>query len=80
MSRTIKVKFGDQEVDAREMDFEIRREDWSEYKLLDGGTVRVKTTVTRIFMAVDAAGNPRLNEDGTPMIAVNHKTDVVSGY
>ena len=79
MSRTIKVKFGDQEVDAREMDFEIRREDWSEYKLLDGGTVRVKNN-TRIFMAVDAAGNPRLNEDGTPMIAVNHKTDVVSSY
>lgn len=80
MSRTIKVRIGDQEVDAREMDFEIRREDWSEYKLLDGGTVRVKTTVTRIFMAVDDAGNPRLNEDGTPVIAVNHKTDVVSNY
>lgn len=80
MSRTIKVQIGNQEVDAREMDFEIRREDWSEYKLLDGGTVRVKTTVTRIFMAVDDAGNPRLNEDGTPVIAVNHKTDVVSNY
>ena len=80
MSRTIKVRFGNQEVDAREMDFAIGREDWSEYKLLDGGTVRVKTTVTRIFVAVDDAGNPLLNEDGTPLIAVNHKTDVVSSH
>ena len=78
MARVIKVMFGDQEVDAVEADFEINRENWNEYKLLDGGTVRVKTTVSRIYKAVDSQGQTRYNSDGSPMIAVTHKSDVVS--
>ena len=78
MARIVKVRFGNQEVDAVEADFTIGREEWNEYKLLDGGTVRLKTTVTRIYIAVDANGNPRYNPDGSPMIAASHKSDVVS--
>lgn len=78
MARIVKVKFGDQEVDAIEADFTIGREEWNEYKLLDGGTVRLKTTVTRIYRAVDSDGQPRYNGDGSPMIAATHKSDVVA--
>ncbi len=78
MARIEKVKAGAQEVDAIERDFEIGREEWNEYKLLDGGLVRVKTTVSRIYQVVDEQGNPRCNEDGSPMMLVKHKSDVVS--
>ena len=78
MAPTIKVKSGSQEYDAVEADFEIGREEWNQYKLLDGGTVRVKTTVSRIYRVVDEQGNQRYNRDGSPLIVVTHKSDIVS--
>ena len=78
MARIEKVKAGDQEVSAIEQDFEIGREEWNEYRLLDGGVVRVKTTVNRIYRVVDEQGNSRYNDDGSPMMIVSHKSDVVS--
>lgn len=45
----MKIQFEGKTVDATELDFEIGREDWAEYKLLDGGIIRVKLTVARIF-------------------------------
>ena len=73
-----KFRMGDQDVDAIEVGFEIKKEDWNEYELTDGGFVRVKTTVTRVYRVIDEQGNPRFNSDGSPMLGVNHKTDVVS--
>ena len=78
MPPIVKVNAGGQEVDAIEVDFEIKREEWNEYTLLDGGVVRVKTTVNRILRVVDSEGNGRNNQDGSPMIVVSHKSDVVS--
>ena len=78
MPQIIRINAGGQEVDAIEVDFEIAREEWNEYKLLDGGKVRVKTTVNRIMRVVDEKGNGRNNADGTPMFVVSHKSDVVS--
>ena len=78
MARISKIKAGNQEIDALEVDFDIHREDWNEYKLLDGGTVRVKTTVIRIYKAVDEEGNQRYLEDGNPFMIVNHKLEVVA--
>ena len=78
MARIITLNSGGREVKAIEMDFEIERENWNEYKLLDGGSVRVKTTVSRIYKVVDADGQPQYNADGSPTFAVAHKSDVVS--
>ena len=78
MSRIVKIMAGSQEVNAIEVDFEIGREEWSDYKLLDGGTVRLKTTVNRIYRVVDEQGNPRYNPDGSPFLVVAHKSDVIS--
>ena len=60
------------------LDFEITRESWAVYKLLDGGTVRVKTTVTRILHHVDDEGRVKYNPDGSPAVTVQSKIDVVS--
>lgn len=78
MARIVKLKIGDQEVDAIEQDFEIGREEWSEYKLLDGGVIRVKTSVQKIFRIVDAQGQPLISPEGDPQVLVRHNTQVVA--
>ena len=60
-----------------ERDFEIGREQWNVYKLLDGGTVRVKTSVQKIYQVVDAAGEPVHDQTGLPVYAASHKSEVV---
>ena len=65
-------------VSAIPKDFEIGREDWNEYKFLDGGKVRVKVTVLRILHQADDDGNPTYNKDGSPVLIVNHRMDVVA--
>jgi hypothetical protein len=76
--RIQKIKAGDQEHNAVEQQFEISREGWNEYKLLDGGTVRLKTTVQKIYRIVDADGNQLYNQEGEMHLLVRHKADVVS--
>ncbi len=73
-----RITLGDREVLAIEQQFEIGREDWNEYKLLDGGRVRIKTTVARIFRVVDENGNQQYNDQGEPELVVRHKSDIVA--
>ena len=66
------------EVDAVELDFNVTREEWNEYKLIDGGVVRVKTNVQRIFAVLNPDGTRRKQPDGSPALVVAHKSDVVA--
>jgi hypothetical protein len=59
MGRKTQIRVDGGIVEVSEEDFEIVREDWNEYRLLDGGTVRVKTTVARIFRVLDEKGMHR---------------------
>ncbi|MBI2867596.1 MAG: hypothetical protein HYX97_04600 [Chloroflexi bacterium] len=74
----VKIRIGNQEFDAIEQEFEIRSENWNEYHLLDGGKVRLKTTVQKIYRVLDASGKPALTAQGDPHILVRHSTQVVS--
>lgn len=75
MARVTKVQLANgEECDAIELDFEIR----DEYKLLDGGRVRLKTSVLRMFRVLDANGNPAYTPEGDPFILVRHNTQVVT--
>lgn len=65
-------------LDVMEHDFEIAREGWNEYKLLDGGVIRVKTTVQRIFRVLDEQGKPKTSREGDPEVIVRHNTQVVA--
>jgi len=78
MGRRTQIRVGSNVLDVDEQDFEIAREEWNEYKLLDGGTVRVKTTVARIFRVVDADGKPKRSPEGDPEIVVRHNTQIVA--
>ena len=79
MTRFIELDVGDGETaQGVPLDFEIDREEWNRYKLLDGGTVRVKTTVTQILRVVNDEGQYQNNADGTPEIVVTTQLAVVS--
>ena len=56
-----KINFGGREVDATEVEFQTRKEDWNEYQLMDGTVIKMKLVVSEIFRVdgvYDNAGNP----------------------
>jgi len=56
-----KINFQGREVDATEVDFQTRKEDWNEYQLMDGTVVKMKLVVSEIFRIegmYDETGNP----------------------
>ena len=78
MPDVTRIRVGDQEFDAIEQQFDIGSEHWNEYRLLDGGIVRLKTTAQKIYRVLDAAGQPAFTSDGDPHVLVRHSTQVVS--
>jgi len=77
MPNTIKVNINGVDHEAVEISFEIVKEDWNEYKLLDGGRVRTKTVVQRIFKVTEADGSQTKTPAGEPLYIVRHNTQVV---
>ncbi len=56
-----KIPFKGQEVDATEVEFQTRKEDWNEYQLMDGSVIKIKLVVGSIFKVAgeyDDEGNP----------------------
>jgi len=56
-----KINFQGREVDATEVDFQTRKEDWNEYQLMDGTVIKMKLVVSEIFRVegvYDKEGNP----------------------
>ena len=68
-----KINFQGREVDATEVDFQIRREDWNEYQLMDGSEMKMKLVVSTIFRIdsiYDDEGNPVYQIKSTNVAAV----------
>ena len=61
---------GDQRLSVTEVQFEVIREDWAEYKLSDGSRLRVKNVLIRVFLQVDDDGNIIYNEHGEPSVVI----------
>ena len=76
--RIVQIKSGNQIVNAIEQEFGINREEWNTYKLMDGGTVRLKTTLLKLFHVVDKDGNLQYDPDGNPVLVASHRADVVA--
>lgn len=56
-----KINFQGREVDATEVEFQTRKEDWNEYQLMDGSVIKMKLVVSEIFRiegVYDNEGNP----------------------
>ena len=68
-----KIDWRGRQVDAVEMDFQTRREDWSEYQLYDGTVLKMKTAVgeiLRIEGEYDPEGNPVYQVKSTNVMMV----------
>lgn len=48
MPGRVRVKFGNELVEAEELDFEPLKETWNEYRCSDGSYVRLKIVVSKI--------------------------------
>jgi len=78
MAKITKLSVGGQELQVVEQDFETVKEDWNEYRLLDGGRIRLKTTVQKVYRILDPAGKPAFTPDGEPNVVVRHVSQVVA--
>ena len=75
--KTIPMPDGTQ-AKAQEVEFKLLHEDWSQYQLPDGTTVKLKTTVLKILQVLDEQGKPAHTPEGDPLLIVNHRTDVIT--
>ena len=56
-----KINFQGREVDATEIEFHTRKEDWNEYQLTDGTVIKMKLVVSEVYRidgSYDNEGNP----------------------
>jgi len=60
-----KVNWQGQEVDAVEVRYKSIREDWNEYDLDDGSTVRIKLLVSEIVRLADG-----FDQEGNPIYVI----------
>jgi hypothetical protein len=66
------------EISAIEQSFDVKREEWNEYKLRDGGSVRIKVVVQKILRILDADGKPAYTAEGDPNLIVRHSVELVT--
>ena len=68
-----KINFQGRDVDATEIEFQTRKEDWNEYQLMDGTVVKMKLVVSQIFRIdgmYDNEGNPAYQIKSMNVVAV----------
>ena len=75
--KTITMPDGSQ-AKAQEVEFTLQHEDWSQYALPDGTTVKLKTTVLKILQVLDNENKPARTAEGDPLLIVSHRTDVIT--
>ena len=69
-----KMNFQGREVDATDVEFQTRKEDWNEYQLMDGTVIKMKLVVSQIFRIdgkYDNEGNPAYQIKSTSVAAVS---------
>jgi len=63
--RMPRINFQGREVDATEVEFQTRKEDWNEYQLMDGSLIKMKLVVSAILRIEGAYDN-----EGTPLYQI----------
>jgi len=61
-----------------EEEFKVVREEWNEYELLDGGRIRTKNSVQKIYRVLDADGKPALTPEGDPQVVISSTNQVTA--
>ncbi|MBI4462112.1 MAG: hypothetical protein HY653_04320 [Acidobacteria bacterium] len=72
MARRTRINIGDRTIEAEDMEFNTGREDWNEYVVEDGYTVRIKLVVSSILKTGerDPQGNPVYIVQSTNIVKV----------
>lgn len=72
MSRKTRINMGDRSMEAEDMEFQTGKEDWNEYQVEDGFTVRIKLVVSSILKTAerDPQGNPVYIVQSTNIVKV----------
>lgn len=72
MARKTRINIGDRTIEAEDMDFQTEREEWNEYQVEDGFSVRVKLVVSSILKTNerDNQGNPVYIVQSTNIVKV----------
>lgn len=72
MARKSRINIGDRVIEAEDMEFQTTREDWNEYAVEDGYSVRIKLVVSSILKTgeKDAQGNPVYVVQSTNIVKV----------
>lgn len=72
MARRTRINIGDRTIEAEDMEFTTGREDWNEYMVEDGYTVRIKLVVSSILKTGerDPQGNPVYIVQSTNIVKV----------
>ena len=72
MGRTTQVQYGGKQIPGLSLDFENVSEHWNEYKLENGGVVRVRVVPVEIVVTEER------NQQGEPVVVV--KSSVLVQY
>ncbi|GAI45414.1 unnamed protein product [marine sediment metagenome] len=67
-----KIPFRGQEVDATEVDFQTRKEDWNEYQLMDGTVIKMKLVAGEVFRI-----EGEYDEEDNPVYIVRSKNVLI---
>jgi hypothetical protein len=78
MANVRKIMVDGRERDAVEAEFEPGSELWCSYKLMDGGTVRVRATASKIFVVLGDDGKPLLTNQGDPLVNVDYNVQITA--
>lgn len=70
MAGKIKLMVDGVEREVTEVTFEIIKEPWSEYEMYDGGRIRLRHILQRLFVVVDENGVAMNNAEGDPWVVV----------
>jgi hypothetical protein len=72
VARKSRINIGDRTIEAEDMEFQTTREDWSEYQVEDGYSVRIKLVVSSILKTNerDPQGNPVYVVQSTNIVKV----------
>jgi len=70
--RMRKIPFRGQEVDATEVDFQTRKEDWNEYQLMDGTVIKMKLVAGEVFRI-----EGEYDEEANPVYIVRSKNVLI---
>jgi hypothetical protein len=65
-------------LDAIELQFNPQQEGWSEYRVSDGGLIRMRATALHVYRVVDRQGRPAFLPDGQPDYIVTTQTQMTS--